>query len=217
MFDDIILAQCITSKISHDLANVYNALYQSVDLLDDKDKKVRTQSMDLLKHSIVELGKRLRWIRETYGRVYNPEEKISDLKLRDILNELVNKNNIILDCQIHDDYYRSFTNLMEKLLIAICITASNQIAYGGKMSVILSPEKHQIFSVYVESKTIAINEKYINTIMSPDYSVINVYNIEIVYIKKIADILKLGLTCEYNHSSFKYILFEKDSTQLIQK
>ena len=214
MFDDIILAQCITSKISHDLANVYNALYQSVDLLDDKDKKVRAQSMDLLKHSIVELGKRLKWLRESYGTVYSPEEKISDIKLRDILSELANKNNIILDCQIDDDYYRNFTNLMEKLLIAICITASNQIAYGGNMTVTLAPENNQVFSVYVQSKSIAINEKYINTIMSSDYSVINVYNIEIVYIKKIADMLKLGITCEYDNSSFKYILFEKESTQL---
>ena len=168
--------------------------------------------MDLLKYSIVELGKRLKWLRESYDTVYKPEEKISDRKLLDILNELANKNNIILDCQIDDNYYKNCTNLMEKLLIVICITASNHIAYGGNMTVKLAPENNQVFSVYVESNSIAINEKYINTILSSDYSVINIYNIEIIYIKKIADMLKLGLTCEYDNSSFKYILFEEELT-----
>ncbi|MCF8463171.1 MAG: hypothetical protein K9G11_04645 [Rickettsiaceae bacterium] len=209
MVDDIILAQCITSKISHDLSNVYSALTQSLELLDDKDKKLRMQAMDLLKHSVLELGKRLKWLRESYGTVYNPDEKINYTKLQDILEDLAAKNNIVLDLNIDEDYYHSLTNLMEKLLIAICITAGNQISYGGNMRVELLSGNDQIFSVYIEGKTIAINEKYINTIMSSDYSVINVYNIEIVYIKKLADLLNLDITCEYDNSSFKYMLFQK--------
>lgn len=201
--DNVILAQYISAKISHDLSGVCGALNQAIEFLNDGNKKVREQAQELLHNGVFEMTIRLKMLREIYGASYTPNETADLVKIKNLIKEYFSKKKVHLDWRLDPDS-QNISCSLAKIILALSVIASNKLIYGGSTIVQLSSSSPLEVAISAIGNNLAFNEQhtlYLNDNNSIDVSVANV---EIIYLKSLAASLGFKISALHDENKIKY-------------
>lgn len=206
---EILLAELLTAKFSHDLAGTISAAHNGVEFLSEEDFDMKEQAISLISNSTQESVARLKFFRVAYGVTKETGEANLD-QLKVIMQNYFSFGKCTLNWEreLIDDSKFFIDQRFSKLLINLVIVAKSSVLVAGNVNVIIEHdgENKLTLNVTSEGKRIKIpDDHHLLTVEAPEQIELTTKNVQTYLTRKLIDAIDASITMsgDDNHFNMK--------------
>ncbi|MCH2038338.1 MAG: histidine phosphotransferase family protein [Rickettsiales bacterium] len=204
--NDLLVAELLTAKFSHDISGPVGAINNGVEFLTEAEFEMKDQAIALVETSAQEAVARIQFFRTAYGVTKETGEANID-KLKKLINDYFSFGKCEIEWSVRyvPDSPFVINQMLSKLLINIIIIAKSSVLIQGKLHVNITELSASEVSIEViaEGKKIKLPDDYIIlTIDDLKGFTLSTRNIQIYYTKRLADYLGTKISVDSDDERF---------------
>jgi histidine phosphotransferase ChpT len=159
MKKDLLLAEMISARFTHEIAGPLGAIISGLDFLNSSDEEMKKKAFELAQDSALQSIARLQFYRHAYGIIY--EDNQANLsRLKELVDNFFAKTKIHVNWQIHDTDYSWVNTTQGKIIINLILLCSQTLILGGEINVDVELiNKKPSITIKGDGEAIKVNEE----------------------------------------------------------
>lgn len=196
-------SELLITKLLHDIAGTVGAISNGFELLEDQSTMdMQSRILGLMKSNSSEVSNKLIYFRFLYGHSVQ-DTQIDFVELKKVISAFLSYQKINFDfCYNLDKLNKSHG----KFIANLCLIASKCLMKGGNIS--LETKKIDstiIFKMIARSEQIKIPNEMLAIFKNHESCNINLSNVQIHYVAKIAKLMGVVVSCHEEKNKFSII------------
>lgn len=139
MITKLKLLELMSSRMFHDLAGPVGAVYNSIEFLEEDNQAIKDKALSIIKSSSSESIVRLKFFRQAYGTVGEPEVYLTNLT--SIVDDFASTTKVKINWQINANPVNCY---IAKVILNFIIIGINNLIHGGSITIEQQEDKIRI-------------------------------------------------------------------------